>query len=60
MNFYSIRPEEAAEILAVNLEADPPFFDEDSRMPHPEDILKSWEVSSASVRAMIAAPSHGR
>ena len=28
------------DVLAVNLESEPPAFDEDERMPRPEDILK--------------------
>ncbi|KAL8793356.1 MAG: hypothetical protein Q9195_004034 [Heterodermia aff. obscurata] len=35
-----LRVEEVADMLAVNLQADPPLFDEDSRMPRPEDILR--------------------
>ena len=35
-----LRIEEAAEILAVDLDSDPPEFDEDNRMPRPEDILQ--------------------
>ena len=34
-----LRIEEAAEILAVDLDSDPPWFDEGNRMPRPEDIL---------------------
>lgn len=35
-----LRIEEAAEMLAVDLNSDPPGFDEGNRMPRPEDILK--------------------
>lgn len=35
-----LRVEEAAEMLAVDLNSDPPGFDEGNRMARPEDILK--------------------
>ena len=35
-----LRIEEAAEMLAVDLDSDPPCFDGDNRMPRPQDILR--------------------
>ena len=34
-----LRIEEAAELLAVDLDTDPPCFDDENKMPRPEDVL---------------------
>ena len=37
-----LRIEEAVDMLAVDMESDPPQFDEDNRLVDPEEILKMW------------------
>ena len=47
---FRLRIEEAAEMLAVDLDSDPPGFDESNRMPRPKDIL---EICGSLVRIDI-------